>query len=432
MTTIAVTPEPVNWSITQKVAFRFCFLLFTLYIFFNPNGVLPYSDDVFSLYIKPFETFVPWLAKHILGISKPVALGGNGSGDTTYDYVTIFLIAVLTLFGTLLWSITGRNTRNYNKLFYWFTVVIRYYVGITMIGYGFFKVIKLQFPSPTFGRLIEPIGKMSPMGLAWTYMGYSRGFNYFTGFAEISCGLLLFFRKTSTLGAVLALVVAGNIMAINYCFDVPVKLLSTTLVLMSIFLLTRDTKRLINFFFRNQEAAPSNLTPHRFKANWKNITLTAVKYLLIAYTLFFDLKGAVDAEKQYGEKAPKPPLYGLYNVEVFAKNRDTIQPLITDTTRWRRFMITFAGGAQIQMMNDTTLRYSFKPNEKKHTITASTYADTTHKFILAYNTPDPETLILKGQWKKDSVYIRLHKSDPDNFPLLKRGFHWVNEFPFNR
>jgi len=29
------------------------------------------------------------------------------------------------------------------------------------------------------------------MGLAWNFMGYSTGYNYFTGIAELSCGLLL-------------------------------------------------------------------------------------------------------------------------------------------------------------------------------------------------------------------------------------------------
>jgi hypothetical protein len=379
----------------------------------------------------PFHTFIPWMAKHILHMANPVTTFTGGSGDTTYDYLVILLIAVLSVIGTAIWSITGRNTRNYNKLFYWLTVILRYYVGITMLSYGFIKVIKLQFPSPSFGRLLEPVGKMSPMGLAWTYLGYSTGFNYFAGLAEISVGLL-FFRKTSTLGAILGLVVAGNIMAINYCFDVPVKLLSTFLVVMCIFLLSRDYSRLINFFFKNKEASPANLTPHRFKTPWKNYVLTTVKCLLIAYTVFFDFTGSLSAEKMYGASAPKPPLYGLYNVEAFVKNRDTLKPLTTDTTRWAKFMISYEGGAQIAMMNDSMTYYSFKPNVKKHTITASTYADTTHKFQLTYTTPKPDIMELKGTWKKDSIYVRLRKMDDNNFPLMKRGFHWVNEFPYNR
>jgi hypothetical protein len=430
MTAIA-TAEPAHWTNTQKIAFRFFMIFFLLYIFFNPNGVLPYSDDLYGKYIVPFHIFIPWMAKHILHMANPVTTFTNGSGDTTYDYLVILLMGVISVALAAIWSITGRNTRNYNKLFYWLTVVIRYYVGITMLSYGFVKVIKLQFPSPSFGRLLEPVGKMSPMGLAWTYLGYSTGFNYFAGLAEISVGLL-FFRKTSTLGAILGLVVAGNIMAINYCFDVPVKLLSTFLVLMCIFLLSRDSRRLINFFFKNKEALPANLTPHRFKTPWKNRVLTTLKCLLIAYTIFFDLKDSFSAEKQYGAKAPKPPLYGLYNVEAFVRNRDTLKPLTTDTTRWAKFIISYQGGAQIEMMNDSMTYYSLKPDVKKHTITASTYADTIHKYQLTYTTPKPDVMELRGTWKKDSIYVRLHKMDANNFPLMKRGFHWINEFPFNR
>lgn len=427
-----ITAEPINWSAAQKVTFRFFLIFFVLYIFFNPNGVLPYSDDLFNIYIPPFHNLIQWLALHVLHTAKPITIFTNGSGDTTYDYLIILLITTIAVTGTIVLSITGRNTRNYNKLFYWLTVVIRYYVAITMLGYGFFKVIKLQFPAPSFDRLLEPVGNMSPMGLAWTYFGYSTAFNYFTGFAEITTGLLLFFRKTSTLGAILGLAVAGNIMAVNYCFDVPVKLLSTFLVLMCLFILAKDAGRLINFFFKNKIALPSNLTPHRFKARWKNITLTCVKYLLVIYTLFFNFMISTDSYKKYGPDAKKPPLYGLYNVESFIKNKDTLLPLTTDTIRWSKLMITYAGSAQIKLMNDSISYYSFKPDTVKHNVIINTRTDTLHKYLFSYIVQKPDMLLLKGKWKQDSVSIRLRKMDPGNFFLLKRGFRWINEYPFNR
>jgi len=426
------TTEPVNWTTLQKVAFRFFTLLFLLYIFFNPNGVLPYTDNLFNYYIQPFHSLIPWLAKHVLHMPKPISIFTNGSGDTTYDYLIILFITVLSAIGTLIWSITGRNTKNYNKLFYWLTVVVRYYVAITMVTYGSVKIIKLQFPSPGFSRLVEPLGNMSPMGLAWNYMGYSTGFNYFTGIAEFGCGVLLFFRKTTTLGAILGLVVTGNIMAINYCFDVPVKLLATTLVMMCVFILIRDAKRLINFFFLNKDALPSNLSPHRFKTKWKNIVLTTIKYILVIYVVIGDLISAEQTGKTYGDNGKKPPLYGLYQVDTFVKNKDTLPPLTTDTTRWSKFMTSFEGNARIKMMNDSMKNYSIKVDTVKHTITANTYADTVHKFQLKYALQKPDIMTLTGVWKKDSVNIRLHKLDPKTFLLLNRGFHWVNETPFNR
>ncbi|SHM50406.1 hypothetical protein [Mucilaginibacter sp. OK098] len=447
MTTL--TAEPVYWSTAQKIAFRFFMIFFLLYMFFNPNGVFPYSDSVQAIYLQPFYKLVPFIGAHILHLHKPIIIAITGSGDTTYDYIIILLIFLMSIIGTIVWSITGRSTSNYNKLFYWLTVMVRYYVAITMISYGLYKVIKLQFPSPSFSRLLEPVGNLSPMGLAWTYMGYSKAFNYFTGFAEVLTGLLLFSRKTSTLGAIVGFVVAANIMAINYCFDVPVKLLATTLVIMCFFLMLRDAGRLINFFFKNKEALPSNLTPHRFKVKWKNTTLVVIKYVLIIYTLCFGLVDAFAREKQNGAKAKKPPLYGIYNVEAFIKNRDTLKPLLTDTIRWRRFMISRGGSAQIQMMNDSIRRYNFKTDIKKRSVIAYTDADTTHKFNLIYNLTKPgladlknfkginkndttEYLVLKGVWKKDTIEVWMRRLDPNGFPLLQRGFHWVNESAYNK
>ena len=430
MTTVAA--EPSTWSPAQKIAFRFFALLFVLYIFFNPNGVLPYTDTLSGYYLIPFHWLVPWIGKHILHLAKPITVFTNGSGDTTYDYVTVLLLASVAALGTIVWSVTGRNTKNYNKLFYWLAVVIRYYAGITMVAYGSFKVIKLQFPSPSLGRLQEPLGDMSPMGLAWTYLGYSTGFNYFAGIAELAAGVLLFFRKTTTLGAILLLVVAGNIMAINYCFDVPVKLLATTLVAMSLFLLVRDTQRLLNFFFRNLDAPPSNLTPHRFKASWKNITLTVIKYVLIIYTIGGTFFGAIQSAAQYGEGAKKPPLYGIYKVESFILNKETLPPLTTDTVRWAKMTVSYAEGVQIKMMNDSVKFFAFKPDTVKHKITAYTYADTVHKFNLTYTVQKPDIIFLNGKWKKDSVDVKLRRLDPNKFKLVSRGFHWVNEYPLNR
>jgi len=425
------TAEPVNWNLAQKMTFRFFMIFFILYIFFEPNGVLPFSDTLAAIYLKPFFKLIPWLGAHVLHLAKPITIFTNGSGDTTYDYLIILFITVIALTGMAIWSVTGRNTKNYNKLFYWLCVIVRFYVAITMVVYGSVKIVKLQFPSPSPGRLLEPVGNMSPMGLAWTYMGYSTAFNYFTGLAEFSCGLLLFFRRTTTLGAIMGLVVAGNIMAINYCFDVPVKLLSTMLVLMSLFLLFRDYHRLLNFFFKNREAAPSNLTPHRFKTKWKNIVLVTIKYLLVAYVVIGDLISAVQGGAQYGDKAKKPLFYGIYNVVSFVRNKDTLPPLITDTTRWNKLLISYKDGAQIKFMNDSLKYYSFKPDTTNHAFVVNSYTDTLHKYVLYYSFKK-DTMLLNGAWKSDTLHIRLAKYDFKNFRLLNRGFHMINETPYNK
>ncbi len=431
MTTTAAT-EPLYWSAAQKLALRFFLVFFILYIFLNPNGVLPFADAASEYYIQPFHKLIPWLAAHVLHMGNPVTVFTNGSGDTTYDYLILLFTVVIAGISALVWSLIDRKARNYNNMFYWVCVIVRYYVAITMLTYGFVKVIKLQFPAPTPGRLLESFGNASPMGLAWTYMGFSTGFNYFTGLAEISCGLLLLFRKTTTLGAVLGLVVAGNIMAINYCFDVPVKLLSTMLVTMSLFLLAKDALRLINFFFLNKVAPASNITPHSFKAQWKNITLCVVKYVFIVYVLIGYIISNTQAAKQYGDQAKKPPFYGIYDVKTFVRGKDTIAPLITDTARWRKLIIGYPGYAQVKFMNDSSKSYSFVPDLKKHMIVVHDFIDTADKHQFYYTEAKNGDLMLKGSWGMDSIKMNLVKFDMKKFLLTNRGFHWVNEYPLNR
>src|SRR4030095_7643936 len=91
-------------------------------------------------------------------------------------------------------------------------------------GYGMIKVFRGQFPSPSPGRLIETYGDSSPMGLMWNFMGYSSAYVIFAGVSESLGALLLFFRRTTTLGALVLTAVMTNVVAMNLCFDVCVKL----------------------------------------------------------------------------------------------------------------------------------------------------------------------------------------------------------------
>jgi hypothetical protein len=414
--------------------FRFFFLFFPLYFFFNFNGALPFTDAVSEWWIQPFHRLIPWLAQPLL--HKPVTVFTNGSGDTTYDYLVIGFIFLVSLIGCTIWSILDRHRHSYPALQYWLTVFVRYYLALTLLNYGMVKVIKLQFPFPGIGRLLEPYGNSSPMGLAWTFMGYSRGYNYFAGFAEIIAGLLLLFRKTTTFGALVALTVSANIMAMNYCFDIPVKLLSTAMVIMSLYLLSENAGQLFNAFFRNKEARFTHPQPPApKKRTWFRI-IRIFKCLLVAYTFFGLIYSDIVAMKQYGDKAPTTALQGVYNIKTFIRNKDTLAPLQTDTLRWKQLVLDGSptyGYASIRAMNDSAKGYfSFKPDTILHTITLTSYADSTNKYTFHYRLPQKDSMVLLGAWKKDSLDIHLKLTDWKNLLLVRRGFHWINEYPLNR
>jgi hypothetical protein len=69
----------------------------------------------------------------------------------------------MALTGTIVWSAVERKRPGYEKVYFWLTVYIRYYLAFTMMGYGFIKVFKTQFPFPSLGKLVQPVGELSPM-----------------------------------------------------------------------------------------------------------------------------------------------------------------------------------------------------------------------------------------------------------------------------
>ena len=418
----------------KTLTFRFFFVFFPLFVFLEFNGTLPFTDDLSDWMVQPFHHLIPWLAQPF--IHQPITVFTNGSGDTTYDYLVIAFIFLLSLIGCTIWTILDSHRHSYPKLQYWLTVLVRYYLALTMLNYGMVKVIKLQFPFPGIGRLLQSYGNSSPMGLAWTFMGYSRGYNYFAGFAEITAGLLLLNRRTTTFGALVALTVSANIMAMNYCFDIPVKLLSTAMVLMSLYLLSGNAGQLINAFFRNREARFTQPNPPVPKKRTWFLILRIFKCMLIAFCFFGFIYSDIAATRQYGDSAPSTALRGIYNVKTFILNKDTLAPLQTDTLRWKQLVLDGTptyGYASIRGMNDSAKGYfSFKPDTTQHTMTLAAYADSTNKYVFHYRFPKMDSIVLLGAWRKDSLEIHLKIIDWKSLLLVRRGFHWINEYPLNR
>lgn len=424
--------SPAPWSLWQKLLFRFFALYFFLYTFPFPLDLLPFTDTLSGMVYE--DIWMPLVQKagawlHIQGLedSSP-----NGSGDTTWNYVQLLVILLLTLVGWLIWSVADHRRRHYDRLLYWFSVYVRYALAAAMLSYGWVKVYKSQFPHPSLNNLLQSYGQSSPMRLAWTFMGYSDAYNLFTGGAELLAGFLLFFRRTRLLGALLGVTVMANVVAINFCFDVPVKLYSSHLLLMALFIAAPDFRSLYRFFILHIPAAPTGkLRP--FSGNRKLKTgLGSLKCLFIVYILYTGISTGLEAHQSYGDGATKPPLWGIYNVETFVKNKDTLAPLVTDPVRWRRFVTGHPGTAVVYSMNDSKTFWNLRPDTTGHNITLEDMYNVKSTWWLHYSQPDSQHLVFTGTNGKDSIFLLMRKEPADSFMLINRGFHWINEYPYNK
>lgn len=412
------------WSSFQKIGFRFIFLLI---LFFIIHYILLFYVDIIPILavllkypIEFLQIFISWCSKEILNIKQDISYGSNGSGDRLIDYISLFCMTLLSLFGTLIWTVVDRKRDHYRQLYYWLTVAVRFYVGIMFVNYGLAKVFKTQFPSSGLLRLTQYYGDSSPMGLAWAFFGFSKGYNLFIGIAELLAGLL-FFRKTVALGAMLTLMTAINVMAINYFYDVPVKILSTSLFFLCLFLLAPNFKSLFLFFFKGEAASLKMITGAAIKRKW----MYGVKYALILLVLSTGYFQGISMQRIYGFTLPEPPLYGAYFVNKFEKTKGTIP----DNADWRLLLIGGQYQSGIRYRNDE-LEYSEINVDivtKKIAIKFINSDQSTHSFD--YSIPDPDHLILKGKLYDDSVTVELTKKE---FELSQREFNWINEIPYNR
>jgi uncharacterized membrane protein YphA (DoxX/SURF4 family) len=442
-------PQPLTsnqeWSLGRKTSFRFFCSFFLLYVIPFPINNIPFAGeiekiskhilgwyfDAIYLVYDFWQWFIPAVGKNILHLKTPITTFTNGSGDTTYDYVLIFTQIALAILIAIAWSIIDKRRKTYNTAYYWLCAIVRYFLAGMMLSYGFTKVFHAQMPYPSLTRLLQPYGDSSPMGLAWTYVGQSKAFSVFAGCSEVVCGLLLLFRKTTLVGALLSLMVMGNVVVMNFCYDVPVKLFSSTLELMALYLAAPYFKKMFRIFILHQPGEIENYVQPDFSKKWFAMAVKIFKFLIIADAIFYGIKSGIESSNSYGDNAPKPPLYGIYNTELFLRNNDTIAPLTTDTTRWRQIIIQSEKAARIKLMNDTLRRYSFEVDTLTKTALVYPNSDTLTKNRLSYITTG-DYLILSGRMKSDSVYMKLKRYDEKNFRLMNRGFHWINEFPFNR
>lgn len=426
--------EPrVRWNSATRVAFRFCTLYFTLYVLFTQMiaSLLPLPG------VRPLESFgwmqrvVSWVGVHVLRISYPFSFRQTGSGDKTADWVLAFTLVVVAVLGTVVWSILDRRRDNYARLNAWFRLFLRLSLATTLVSYGTVKAIPLQMPYPNLTRLVEPYGNFSPMGVLWYSIGASRPYEIFAGSAELLAAILLFVPRLSLAGALVALAVSVQIFTLNMTYDVPVKLFSFHLILMSLVLIAPEVSRLLDVLVFNRPAEPSRQRP-LFRGRRAAAIALGLQLAFGAFIVGLGFYGAWQGWKTYGGGAAKPPLYGIWNVEQMQIDGVTRSPLLTDWGRWRRVIVQNATAVSFQRMDDTVTGYPATFDTNAKTIALTKASDKNWKGTFAFTQPDPEHLVLDGQMDGHKVRMETRLVDRNSFLLVKTGFRFVQEAPFNR
>lgn len=413
---------PFVWSLPRRVAFRFAFLAAAVLVWPFPFGVLPKTDAIADALNAPWNWSVVWTAEHILGIPAP-SMDSGGSSDSTWGWIQLLVIVAFALAGTAIWSVLDRRRTAYPRLAAALEIGVRYWFAFTMLGYGFAKVFRIQFTFPHVFALHERVGDMSPMGLLWAFMGYSRPYTVFAGLLECVGAVLLLWRATRVLGALVLAIVLTNVAMLDLCYDVPVKLFSLQLLAVALALLVPHARRLL--------AAATGHAVAELPARPRGSTraergrLAAKLALLAAFA--FALYG--QRADYAGFFAEPTPIDGAWQVDRFVAGGVERPPLATDADRWNEVLV--AGGAKVgPVLRIALVPLAGAPDMRRAKLDAAAHTidlESEHGHeTWRYTLVDADHLELDGP----GIHATLHR-EPAGL-LETRGFHWLQEQPLNR
>jgi hypothetical protein len=355
------------------------------------------------------------------------------------DWGILFIIAAA---GAMLWgSIDGR--RSYDNGWYWVRVIARYRLAIAMIAYGFLKLFPLQAPYPSISNLNTHYGDFTRWKLFSLSLGIVPSYESFLGAVEIIGGLLLFYRRSASIGAFIIAIFLGNVFMSNLAYGGGDDVYSLYLLSLALFILSYDLQRLANLLVFQRPASPNRFQP-LLPAKWQRNGRLALKtFFVFFFVLLYGFKtryGPATDPYQFPTSKGLPGVTGIYNVTAFKIGKDTLAYSRTDSIRWQDLVFEKWATLSIRSNRPVVLdsvnveRPDLTDNDRTYELQGSAgrhyysyVADTARhllilqnknphykeeKWVLHYEQPGDSRIILAGTSSdKDSVYVVLDKLD---------------------
>jgi uncharacterized membrane protein YphA (DoxX/SURF4 family) len=428
---------PPRPSLVRALAVRFG-LLYSVLFFLPIIAFFIHGTKWLGPLLEPvWRAVVGWVARGVLGIDRELTWY-SGSGDKTVDWIWLLCCAAIALVSAATWSLVDRTRAHDERIRDLLRTVIRYCLAFTMLRYGISKLFISQFPAPSGIRLLQPYGDSSPMGLLWTFMGASPAYVFFSGAAETVGALLLLARRTTTLGALVLGAVLVNVVMMNLCYDVPVKIHSSHYLAMCVFLIAPDAAGLVRFLVLRRPAQPVD---HALVVRTRGLRVAhrVLKYgasacLILAAVHYY-------ADRRPGQE-PDAWYEGSWKVTGFTRDGQDVPTGVADARRWSRIRFQIAPPSRyvrwVFMDGSYGELYTFTIDDQARTMTlAPAAAVRTPKqgagpMVLHYVRRDADHLALDGTIDGATLAVELERFDPRTTQLMSRGFHWINEEPFNR
>ena len=312
-----------EWSNTEKTIFKF----FGIYFFLQ---VLPLDLRFFKHLFSTNWLQIQYRDIFYLSRYSPTFTGD----DSFFNWLVIILLAAI---GTFIWDKIYTKETNYDQLYYWLRVLVRYRLAIGVIAYGFLKFFPIHAPFPSLSNLNTNYGDFTAWKLFSVGLGVVPSYQSFLGLVEIVAGLLLLNRKTATIATLIILPFTGNVAISNIAYEGGEYVYAFYLVALALYLFAFDAIRLFNLLSLEKPTAPNRFQPI-FAGKWKQYRIALKTVFILFFVVFYGFK-TYAGYKNKGYHFPKAKgienISGLYNVSEFRWNNQTIPYSKTDPIRWQ-------------------------------------------------------------------------------------------------
>ncbi len=406
---------------------RFLFRLWSVYF---AIGLIPFTTAFLNglgLWARIVDAVGRWPITMVLGLPEHSAGPRVPGTDFLPDYITLSVLALVSLVVAITWSVIDRRRQSYPRAFPWVYTAVRFTLAALMFWYAWGKILGGQFGlGVDLVYLPRPVAGLTPMNLLWVFMEASRPYTIFTGLVEFAGGLLLLTRRTALAGALLSAAALANVLMLNLAYDVNVKIAAGVMLAMALFLLAPHATRLFQVFLLNQ---PTHHAPEpRLFTNARIDRVARVVGALVAASAVYWAYGQAKVFADENVAAGKEPLYGVWRVEETTRNGVVAAPLLTDEVLWRHMII--AGGAQIVWMSDSVTGYRLTIDHTAGTIHFRPRpqwpgTEPGRPMSFRFSQSDREHLELQGlSGEVAALGMRLRRVDLSRSPLVDHQHSW--------
>jgi uncharacterized membrane protein YphA (DoxX/SURF4 family) len=416
-----------EWHPARRLGFRFVFVFVLLVALPFPFGNFGFGGPIAGWWDAVWTPIVPWVARHVFGVTSPFPRWGGA--ETTWYYVQIATAGMLTTLVVAIWTGLDPRGSRLRSLDQGLRVYLRVFLAAVLFSYGWSKVFPVQFPAIGPDRLSQTFGEASPNGLLWAFMGYSPAYMMFSGLGEVIAGVLLCFRRTVTLGALVGAAVMTNVVVLNFAFDVGVKLDSLFYLLSLLYLAAPDANRLVSVLVLDRPTQPRPITLPA--SAWQHrLTVVVPAILATAFFVRAEQRAWNDLHER-GHRAPRRALYGLYDVDSVVRNGVARSLVPVDSTDWTRLAIG-QGRSTVRLASGALDFFAAAVDTSARTVRFASRDDASRSSTWAFERPDTNRLVLRGRIDADSIELVLRRVDHTRYRLVSHPFHWVHNTAENR